>query len=126
MISLSSKRQSTISLFTTEAEHISTASLCTQLLWMKHQLEDYKISETSIPMYCDNIVVICMSKNPILNSRSRLIEIKHHFIRDYVHKGVLVIQLNDNDHLWADIITKPLTKERFDFIQNNMNMHFIP
>jgi len=51
---------------------------------MKHQLEDYQITENFIPIYCDNTAVICLSKNPILHSRVKHIEIKHHFIRDYV------------------------------------------
>ena len=70
---------------------------------MKHQLEDYQITENYIPIYCDNTAAICLSKNPILHSRAKHIEIKHHFIIDYVQKGVLDIQFIDTDHQWADI-----------------------
>jgi len=84
LISWASKRQATIAMSTTKAEYISAASCCTQLLWRKHQLEDYQINANSIPIFCDNTVVICLSKNPILHSRAKHIEIKHHFIRDYV------------------------------------------
>ena len=125
LISWASKRQATIALSTAEAEYISAASCCTQLLWMKHQLEDYQITENCIPIYCDNTAAICLSKNPILHSRAKHIEIKHHFIRDYVQKGVLDIQFIDTDHQWADIFTKPLTVERFNFIKKNLNMHFV-
>ena len=125
LISWASKRQSTIALSTAEAEYISAASCCTQLLWMKHQLEDYQILESSIPVFCDNTAAICLSKNPILHSRAKHIEIKHHFLRDYVQKGVLDIQFIDTDHQWADIFTKPLTEERFNFIKKNLNMHYI-
>ena len=44
---------------------------------------------------------------------------------DYVQKGVLDIQFIDTDHQWADIFTKPLTVERFNFIKKNLNMHFV-
>jgi len=91
---------------------------------MKHQLEDYQITENCIPIYCDNTAAICLSKNPILHSRAKHIEIKHHFIRDYVQKGILDIQFIDTDHQWADIFTKLLTVERFNFIKKNLNMHF--
>ena len=107
---------------TVEAEYISAASCCTQLLWMKHHLEDYQINANNITIYCDNTAVICLSKNPILHSREKHIEIKHHFIRDYVQKGILNIQFIDTEHQWADIFTKPLTVERFDFIKKNLNM----
>jgi len=73
---------------------------------MKHQLEDYQINANSIPIFCD-------------------IEIKHHFIIDYVQKGISDIQFIDTEHQWADIFTKPLTVERFDFIKKILNMHFV-
>ena len=78
-----------------------------------------------LSVYSDNTAAICQSKNPILHSRAKHIEIKHHFIRDYVQKGVLNIQFIDIDHQWADIFTKPLTVERFNFIKKNLNMHFV-
>jgi hypothetical protein len=64
---------------------------------MKHQLEDYQIKLHSIPLLCDN-TAICLSKNPILHSRAKHIEIKHHFVRDYVQKGVIDIQFIDTEH----------------------------
>jgi len=78
-------------------------------------LEDYQINANNILIYCDNTVAICLSKNPILHSKAKHIEIKHHFIQDYVLKGILVIQFIDTEHQWADIFIKPLTVERFDF-----------
>jgi len=113
LISWASKRQATIAKSTTKAKYISAASCCTQLLWMKHHLEDYQINANSIPIYCDNTTVICLSKNPILHSREKHIEIKHHFIRDYVQKGILDIQFIDTEHQWADIFTKPLVWKDF-------------
>jgi len=70
---------------------------------MKHHLEDCQIHENHIPILCDNNVDICLSRNPIIHSRVKHIEIKHHFIRDYVQKGVFDIQSIDTDHQWADI-----------------------
>jgi hypothetical protein len=49
--------------------------------------------------------------------------LKHHFIRDYVQKGVIDIKFIDIEHQWADIFTKPLAIERFDFIKKNLCMH---
>jgi len=66
-----------------------------------------------------------LSNNPIPHSRAKHIEMKHHFIRDHVQKGVLDIQFIDTDHQWVDIFTKPLREEIFDFIKNSMDMHFI-
>ena len=40
-------------------------------------------------------------------------------------KGILDIQFIDTENQWADIFTKPLTFERFDFIKKNLNMHYV-
>jgi hypothetical protein len=92
---------------------------------MKYQLEDYNITENSIPLFCDNTAAIHLPKNPILHSRANHIEIKHDFIRDHVQKGAIDIQFIDTDRQWDDIFTKPLAIERFDCIKRNLNMHFI-
>jgi hypothetical protein len=92
---------------------------------MKHQLEDYQVRINSIPLMCDNTATICLSKNSILHSRAKHIEIKHHFIRDYVQKGVINIQFIDTEHQWADIFTKPLAIDKFDLIKKNLNMVFV-
>lgn len=109
IISWTSKRQATITLSTTEEEYIPAASCCTQLLWMKYQLEDCQICGSSIPIFFDNNVAICLTKNSIQHLRTNHIEIKHHFITDFVQKGVIDIQLIDINHQWTDIFTKPLT-----------------
>jgi len=71
LISWASKRHATIVMSTVEAEYILAASCCTQLLWMKHQLEDYQINANNIPIFCDNTTAICLSKNPILTFKSQ-------------------------------------------------------
>ena len=126
LISWSSKRQSTIALSTAEAEYIAAAGCSTQMLWMKSQLEDFQIFESNIPILCDNTSAICLSKNPILHSRAKHIEIKHHFIRDYIQKGILNLKFIDTDHQWADIFTKPLSEDRFNFILKHLSMKVCP
>ena len=93
---------------------------------MKNQLDDIHIHEGNIPIFCDNTAAICLSKNPILHSRAKHIEIKHHFIRDYVQKGILTLKFTDTDHQWVDIFTKPLAEDRFQFILKILNMEFCP
>ena len=96
------------------------------MLWMKSQLEDFNIFESNIPILCDNTSAICLSKNPILHSRAKHIEIKHHFIRDYIQKGILNLKFIDTDHQWADIFTKPLSEDRFNFILKHRSMKLCP
>ena len=57
------------------------------MLWIKQQLEDYGVAPTKIPIMCDNTSTINLTKNLIQHSRTKHIEIRHHFIRDHVQNG---------------------------------------
>ena len=61
-------------------------SCCTQHLWMKRMLKDYRIEQGTMNIHCDNSSAINISKNLVLHSRTKHIEIPHHFIRDLVKK----------------------------------------
>ena len=51
-ISWASKNHNSIALYTVEVEYVFVASCCSQLLWVKYQLEDYSRFENNIPAYC--------------------------------------------------------------------------
>ena len=89
LISWNSKKQNSITLSTTEAEYVGSGTCIAQILWIKSQLEDYGISLEKIPVMCDNTSAINIAKNPIVHSRTKHIEIRHHFIRDHITKGTL-------------------------------------
>ena len=76
-----SKKHNSISLSTAKAEYIVVGSYCTQLLWMQKLLLDYGICQEHLTIYCDSTSAINISKNPIQHSRTKHIEIRHHFIR---------------------------------------------
>ena len=63
LVSWFSKKQKSISTSTAEAEYIAAGSCCAQILWMKHQLQDYGLSYTKLPIYCDNQSAIVMTGN---------------------------------------------------------------
>ena len=89
-------------------------------MWVRNQLENYSLRYTSVPIYCDNTSVINLSKNPIQHSRSKHIEIKHHFIRDHVQKKNIALSFVDAKNQLADIFTKPLVKDRFNFLKEKL------
>ena len=100
---------------------MSAASSCSQVLWIKNQLEDYSVRYTKIPILCDNTSAINLSKNLIHRSRSKHIEIKHHFIRDHVQKGEIELIFIDTENQLADIFTKPLVEDRFNFLRDKLS-----
>ncbi|XP_072076806.1 uncharacterized protein [Arachis hypogaea] len=109
-----SKKQATVALSTAETEYIAASSCCSQL-WLKTQLADYKLNVSNILLFCDNMSAINISKNPILHSRTKYIEVRFHSIREHVQNGNLDIQFVNSEGQLADIFTKPLIEESVDF-----------
>ena len=97
---------------------MSTATCCLQLLWVKYQSDYYSCFGNNIPIYFDNTSIIKLSKIPIQHSKAMLIEIKYHFICDYMAKGVFDIKFVDTDYQWIDIFTKPLLKIALSILGN--------
>ncbi|GKE10788.1 hypothetical protein Tco_1414339 [Tanacetum coccineum] len=87
-----SKKQTALAISTTESEYVSAGKACQQALWMKQALVDYDINLDDIPVLCDNKGSIGLSKNPVLHSRTKHIEIQHHFLCDNVQKGNIFIE----------------------------------
>ena len=81
-ISWSSKKQKTVALSSAEAEYIATIDVACEAIWLRRILSDMQQSE-EMPtiIHCDNILAIAMTKNPVFHSRTKHIEIHHHFIR---------------------------------------------
>ena len=89
---------------------------------MKHTLRDYGINLEQIPIMCDNISAINLSKNLIKHSRTKHIEIRLHFLRDHVQKGDITLEFISTEKQLADIFTKPLCKEQFSKIWHELMM----
>nr|KYP57466.1 Copia protein [Cajanus cajan] len=122
LVSWHSKKQNSVALSTAEAEYIAAGSCCAQILWMKQQLSDYGLLLDHIPIKCDNTSAINLSKNPVLHSRTKHIEIRHHFLRDHVQKGDCVLEFVETKSQLADIFTKPLPKENFFSIRQELEI----
>ncbi|GKA79257.1 retrovirus-related pol polyprotein from transposon TNT 1-94 [Tanacetum coccineum] len=117
-----SKKQTALAISTTEAEYVSAGKACQQALWMKQALIDYDVRLDDVPIMCDNKGAIDLSKNPVQHSRTKHIEIRHHFLRDNVHKGhILIEKVSSIDNI-ADILTKPLKRESFNYLRLGLGM----
>ncbi|GJX93867.1 retrovirus-related pol polyprotein from transposon TNT 1-94 [Tanacetum coccineum] len=105
-----------------KAEYIAMSRCCVQILWMRSQLTDYGFAFNKIPMYCVNHNAIALCYNNVQQSRSKHIDIRHHFIREQVEKGVVELYFVTTDYQLADIFTKALPRERFEFLLPHLGM----
>ncbi|GJW91968.1 hypothetical protein Tco_0169521 [Tanacetum coccineum] len=117
-----SKKQTALAISTTEAEYVSAGKACQQALWMKQALVDYEVKLNDVPVLYDNKGAIDLSKNPVLHSRTKHIEIRHHFLRDNVQKGNISIEKVASEDNIADILTKPLKREPFNLLRLGLGL----
>jgi hypothetical protein len=108
-------------LSTAEAEYIAAGACCTQILYMKQTLLDYGVVLEKVPLLCDNESAVKIANNPVQHSRTKHIDIRHHFLRDHVAKGDIILGVRSEDQL-ADIFTKLLDKTHFCMLRNELNI----
>ena len=89
---------------------------------MKQTLKDYGINVKNVPLYCDNESAIKISRNPVQHSKTKHIQIRHHFLRDHVLKGDISIYHASTKDQLDDIFTKPLDEKRFSKLRRELNI----
>jgi hypothetical protein len=121
LVSWTSKKQNSVALSTVKAEYIAAGACCTQILYMKQTLLDYGVVLEKVPLLCDNESAVKIANNPVQHSRTKHIDIRHHFLRDHVAKGDIILGVSSEDQL-ADIFTKPLDKTHFCMLRTELNI----
>ncbi|GKD41864.1 hypothetical protein Tco_1266509 [Tanacetum coccineum] len=114
LISWQCKKQTVVANSTTEAEYIAASHCCGQVLWIQNQMLEFNFMQTKI--HVDNESAICVIKNPVYHSKTKHIEIRHHFIRDSYEKKLIEMVKIHTDHNVADLLTKAFDVSRFNFL----------
>ncbi|GKB52820.1 hypothetical protein Tco_0903573 [Tanacetum coccineum] len=122
LVSWSSKKQKSTAISSTEAEYIALSGCCAQILWMRSQLTDYGFTFNKIPLYCDNKSAIALCCNNVQHSRAKHIDVRYHFIKEQVENGIVELYFVRTEYQLADIFTKPLPRERFNFLIEKLGM----
>jgi hypothetical protein len=118
----SSKKQTYVALSTAEAEYIAASQCCTQLLWVRQTLWDFVYNLSKVSLLCDNKSAIRLADNPVEHSRTKHIDIWHHFFRDQQQRGDIdVCHIRTKNQL-ADIFTKPFDENRFCRLHSELNV----
>ncbi|GJZ96681.1 putative ribonuclease H-like domain-containing protein [Tanacetum coccineum] len=116
LISWQCKKQTIVANSTTEAEYVIPANCCGKVLWIQNQMMDYGFNFINTKIHIDNESTICIVKNPVYHSRTKHIEIRHHFIRDCYEKRLIDVVKIHTDNNVADLLTKGFDVTRFNFL----------
>ncbi|GKB28281.1 putative ribonuclease H-like domain-containing protein [Tanacetum coccineum] len=116
LISWQCKKHTIVANSTTEVEYAAAANCYGQVLWIQNQMLDYGFNFINTKIYIDNESTICIMKNLVFHSKTKHIEIRHHFIRDYFEKKLIqVIKIHTNYNV-AYLLIKAFDVSRFNFL----------
>ncbi|XP_061338805.1 uncharacterized mitochondrial protein AtMg00810-like [Gastrolobium bilobum] len=114
LVSRKSKKQTTVSRSSCEAEYRALASLTCELQWMSYLLQDLHLPPTQpISVYCDNVSAIYLAHNPTFHERTKHVELDCHVVRENVHVGLIHLLPVPSSAQLADVFSKPLLATAF-------------
>ena len=104
-ISWKSKKQSTISRSSSEAEYRAMSEAAAEITWLVRLFEELGVHDLKpVTLHCDNQSSIHIGKNPVFHERTKHIEIDCYFIRDKVLEGLLHLTYLPTEHQLADVV----------------------
>jgi histone deacetylase 1/2 len=122
LISWWSKKQQVVARSSTQAEYRSLAQATADVLWLQTLLKELTVPFCTPTIYCDNQSAVLLAHNPILHSRTKHMEIDLFFVREKViAKQLSITHIPGTDQL-ADILTKPVSTEKFLHMRTKLNV----
>jgi hypothetical protein len=85
-------------------------------------MRDYGVTYKSIPLTRDSSSVICLAQNLVFHGRAKHVKVRHHFLRDHIEKGDIVMKFIDTERQLADNFTKPLDSSRFASLRGELGV----
>ncbi|GJR30405.1 hypothetical protein Tco_1106637 [Tanacetum coccineum] len=92
---------------------------------MRSHLTDYGFTFNKIPLYCNNKSVIALCCNNVQHSRAKHIDVRYHFIKEQVENGIVELYFVRVEYQLVDIFTKPLPRERFNFLIEKLGIRIM-
>jgi len=121
LVSWSSKRQTTVSRSSAEAEYRGMAHATAECCWLRNLLQELHVPiNKATVIYCDNISAVYLSENPVHHRRTKHVELDLHFVREKVALGQLRVVQVPTTHQYADIMTKGLPSALFNQFKSSL------
>ncbi len=114
-ISWRSKRQKSVALSSTEAECIAILEVAMEILYVVGILRFLGVNvKYPVEVKVDNIGAVYLAKNATTGNRTKHIDTRYHFVREYIEDGILKVVFVRSENNDADIFTKNLNGETFE------------
>ncbi|KXZ40994.1 hypothetical protein GPECTOR_1030g305 [Gonium pectorale] len=115
-----SKLQQTVALSTVEAEYMAASAATRQALWLQKLLDVFEFEPLPMPIYGDNQGAQALVRNPIIQQRSKHIDVLHHFVRERAERGEVKFVYVETARMLADALTKPVPQQKLVFCREGM------
>ncbi|KAH9646728.1 retrovirus-related pol polyprotein from transposon RE1 [Citrus sinensis] len=123
LISWSSKKQQIVSRSTAESEYRALALTTSEVLWITYLFKELQVQLLQTPeLKCDNKSAEALASNPKYHSKTKHIELDLHFIREHVARKEVEINHVPSCEQVADILTKPLAVDQFNYLRSKLNV----
>lgn len=119
-----SARQKTIALSSTEAEYMALAAAAQEAIWIRQLCQEinYELNGP-VTIFVDNSSAIKLAKSDGYRKRTKHIDLKYHFIREKIENKILDVKYCKTELMVADVLTKPVSKEKTIFCANGMGLN---
>lgn len=125
LVPWSSRKPSTVSRSSTEAEYKSVANATTGIMWLQSLLGEPGIFQhKALCLWCDNLGATYLIANPVFHAWTKHIEIDYHFVRERVTRKALDIKFVSSGDQLVDVLTNPLPTQLFIQFQKQSQHSF--
>ena len=113
-VSWKSRKQPTVALSTCEAEYTALCEATQEALYLKQVISDMNVQVDVQPVqiYGDNQGSLSLTQHAGKHNRTKHIDVRYHFIRDYVNRNIVAVQHVPTDDNVADALTKPMPRNK--------------
>jgi len=115
LISWGSRKQSVVTLSTAEAEYIAASNAAQEICYLRRLLADLGFAQRAptLMMEDNQGVIACLIDPAYSGKLKKNLDVRFHLVRQCVGEGLVSVEYCPTEEMLADIMTKPLARDRF-------------